>query len=60
MNAQMEQKNAAGMRVVLTPKALTPVAAILVSMVTEWYVLISMSAHGVTTTVIGKRGVLIQ
>ena len=40
MNAEMEQKNAAGMRVVLTRKALTIVAAILVSMVTEWYVLI--------------------
>ena len=40
MNAEMEQKNAAGMRVALTRKALTTVAAIPVSMVTEWYVLI--------------------
>ena len=40
MNAEMEHKNAAGMRVALTRKALTPVAAIPVSMVTECHVVI--------------------
>ena len=56
----MEQTTAAMMRVALTRKALTPVAAIPVSMVTGYHVLIEMSAQRVSTTVIGKRSVLIQ
>ena len=60
MNAGMEQTDAAGMLVVLTPKDHTPVTAILVSMVTECHVVILMSAHRVSTTVIRKRSVLIQ
>ena len=36
----MEQKNAAGMHIALTRKALTSVAAIQVSMVTECHVVI--------------------
>ena len=60
MNAGMEQTDAAGMLVVLTPKDRTPVAAIPVSIVTECHVVILMSAHRVSTTVIRKRSVLIQ
>ena len=40
MNAEMEQTDAAWMRDVLTRKALTPVAAIPVSMVTGCHVVI--------------------
>ena len=40
MNAQMEQTDVAGMPVALTRKALTPVAAISVSMVTGCHVVI--------------------
>ena len=60
MNAEIEQTDAAGMHVALTLRALTTVAAIPVSMVTECHVLILMSAHRVTTSVIGMRSVLIQ
>lgn len=60
MNAEMEETNAAGMRVALTRKALTPVAAIPVSVVMGYHVLIEMSAQRVSTTVIGKRSVLTQ
>ena len=54
MNAEIEQTNAAGMHVVLTRKALTPVAAIPVSMVMECHVVITMSVHGVSTIVTRK------
>ena len=40
MNAEMEQTDAARMRVASTRKALTPVAAIQVSMVTGYHVVI--------------------
>ena len=50
----MEQTNAAGMHAVLTRKALTPVAAIPVSMVMGCHVVIMMSVHGVSTIVIRK------
>jgi len=40
MNAEMEQTDAAGMRVALTREARTPVTAIQVSMATECHVVI--------------------
>ena len=54
MNAAiMGQTTATGMHVALTPKALTPVAVVQVSMVMGCHVVISMSAQRMSTTVIG-------
>ena len=60
MNAKMGQTNAARMRSALTPKALTPVAAVTVSVVMECHVMMSMSARRVSTTVIEKLSALIH
>ena len=54
MNAEMGKTNAAGMHAVLTRKALTPVAAIPVSMVMGCHVVTMMSVHGVSTIVTRK------
>ena len=60
MNAEMEQTNAVGMPVVLTLEALTPVAAIPVSMVMGYHVMILMSVKKVRTIVTRKLCVLIH
>ena len=60
MNVEMGQTNAARMRAALTPKALTPVAAVTVSVVMGYHVMMSMSAQRVSTTVMGKLNALIH
>ena len=60
MNAEMEQTNAAGMHVVLTLKAFTYVAAIPVSMVMVYHVVILMSVKRVSTIVTRKLCALIH
>ena len=60
MNVEMGQTNAARIRAALTPKARTPVAAVTVSVVMECHVMMSMSVHRVSTTVMGKLSALIH
>ena len=60
MNAGMGQANATGMRAASTPKALTPVAAVTVSVVMECHVMMSMSVQRGSTTVIEKLNALIH
>ena len=60
MNAEVGRTNATGVHVALTPKALTPVAAVTVSVVMGYHVMMSMSVHRVTTTVIRRLSALIH
>ena len=60
MNAETGQANATGMRAALTPKALTPVAAVTVSVVMECHVMMSMSVQRGSTTVMVKLSVSIH